>query len=154
MIRYTTGNLLEAQADALVNTVNELGVMGKGIALQVKQAFPEAARDYMDAGKRGEVRVGHVLVTATQALSGPQWIIHFPTKRHWRRPSRMEWVRDGLVDLKRVIIEFGLNSVAVPPLGCGNGGLDWSDVGPLIEEELGDLKGVDVLVFEPGGELL
>jgi O-acetyl-ADP-ribose deacetylase (regulator of RNase III) len=149
VITYTTGNLVEARADALVNTVNEIGVMGKGIALQIKDAFPEASRVYMDAAKRGEVQVGRVLVTPTHALSGPRWIIHFPTKRHWRHPSKLQWVRDGLADLRRVIAELAITSIAVPPLGCGNGGLDWSDVRPLIEEELGDLEGVEVLAFEP-----
>ena len=149
MIQYTTGNLVEARADALVNTVNEIGVMGKGIALQVKEAFPEAARAYIDAARRGEVHVGHMTVTPTHALAGPRWIIHFPTKRHWRHPSRLEWVHDGLADLRRVILDLGITSVAMPPLGCGHGGLVWSDVRPLIEESLGNLEGVDVMVFEP-----
>lgn len=149
MITYTTGNLLEAEAEALVNTVNEVGVMGKGIALQFKEAFPDAARAYVDAAKRGEITVGHVFVTRSHSLTGPQWVIHFPTKRHWRHPSKPEWVRDGLADLRRVIGELGVTSVAVPPLGCGNGGLDWIVVRALIEEALGDLEGVEVMVFEP-----
>lgn len=151
MIEYTTGNLLEAQADALVNTVNEIGVMGRGMSLQVKEAFPEAANAYIDAAKRGEVRVGHVTVTPAHALSGPRWIIHFPTKRHWRHPSRLEWVREGLADLRKAIVDLSVSSVALPPLGCGNGGLDWSDVRRLIEEALGDLEGVRILAFEPSG---
>jgi len=141
--------LVEARVDALVNTVNELGVMGKGIALQINEAFPEASRAYMDAAKRGEVQVGRVLATPSHALSGPRWIIHFPTKRHWRHPSRLEWVSAGLADLRRVIVELGISSIAVPPLGCGNGHLDWTDVRPLIEESLGDLEGVEVLAFKP-----
>ena len=149
MITYRTGNLLEAHVDALVNTVNEVGVMGKGVALQFKEGFPDAARAYIEAAKRGEVRVGRVLVTASDALSGPRWVIHFPTKRHWRHPSRLEWVRDGLADLRRVISDLGIRSIALPPLGCGNGGLDWSDVRRLIEEALGDLEGVAVVVYEP-----
>lgn len=149
MIRYATGNLLDAPVDALVNTVNEVGVMGKGIALQFKEAFPEPALAYMDAAKRGEVRVGRVLVTPSQALSGPHWVIHFPTKRHWRHPSKLAWVRDGLDDLRRVIDEYGIRSIAIPPLGCGNGGLDWSDVRSAIEHALGSLEGVEVVVFEP-----
>lgn len=149
MIEYHTGNLLEAPVEALVNTVNEIGVMGKGVALQFKEAFPQSAREYEDAAKHGEVRVGRVLVTATHGLSGPQWVIHFPTKRHWRNPSKIEWVRDGLADLRAVIQERGIRSVALPPLGCGNGGLNWTDVRPLIEDALGKLPGVEVLVFEP-----
>lgn len=149
MITYTTGNLLEAPVEALVNTVNEIGVMGKGVALQFKEAFPEAAREYVEAAKRGEVHVGRVLVTTARSLAGPRWIIHFPTKRHWRNPSKLEWVRTGLIDLSRVIHELGIRSIAVPSLGCGNGKLAWRDVRPLIEETLGGLPGVEVLVFEP-----
>lgn len=151
MIRYTTGNLLEAPVEALVNTVNEIGVMGKGVALQFKEAFPDAALEYAEAAKRGEVHVGQVLVTSTRNLAGPRWIIHFPTKRHWRNPSRLEWVRDGLADLSRVIGELGIHSIALPPLGCGNGRLAWADVRSLIEEALGDLPGVKAMVFEPVG---
>jgi O-acetyl-ADP-ribose deacetylase (regulator of RNase III) len=149
VIRYTTGNLLEAPVEALVNTVNEIGVMGKGVALQFKEAFPDAAREYAEAAKRGEVHVGHVMVTGAQGLAGPRWIIHFPTKRHWRNPSKLEWVREGLADLSRVIGDVGIRSIALPPLGCGNGGLAWGDVRSLIESALGDLTGVEVLVFEP-----
>jgi len=149
VITYAIGNLLEAPVEALVNTVNEIGVMGKGVALQFKETFPEAAREYAEAAKRGEVHVGQVLVTSTSNLAGPRWIIHFPTKRHWRNPSKLEWVRDGLTDLSRVTRELEIRSIAVPPLGCGNGGLAWSDVRSLIEEALGDLPGVEVMVFEP-----
>ncbi|MCL4079461.1 macro domain-containing protein [Coriobacteriia bacterium Es71-Z0120] len=149
MITYTTGNLFEAQADALVNTVNEVGVMGKGVALQFKESFPGAACSYIDAAKRGDVKVGRVFVTESHSLSGPRWIIHFPTKRHWRHPSKLEWVREGLDDLRRVIVELGISSIALPPLGCGNGGLDWADVRPVIESALGDLEGVEVVVYEP-----
>jgi hypothetical protein len=101
MIRYTQGNLLKAPVEAPVNTVNEVGVMGKGIALVFREAYAESARTYEQACKRGEVRVGHVLVTRNEALFGPRWILHFPTKKHWRHPSRMEWIREGLVDLAR-----------------------------------------------------
>jgi len=149
VITYTTGNPIEAQVDVLVNTVNEVGVMGKGMALQFKESFPDAAREYMDAAKRGDVHVGSVLVTKSHSLSGPRWIVHFPTKRHWRHPSRLQWIQEGLADLRRVIEELGITSVAVPPLGCGNGGLEWAVVRPLIEETLGALEGVDVVVYEP-----
>ena len=152
MITYTTGNLFEARTDALVNTVNEVGVMGKGVALQFKESFPDAARSYIDAAKRGDVKVGRVLVTESHSLSGPGWIIHFPTKRHWRNPSKLEWVREGLDDLRSVIVELGISSIALPPLGCGNGGLDWADVRPVIESALGDLEGVEVIVFEPSAK--
>ncbi|MBK6940549.1 MAG: macro domain-containing protein [Planctomycetes bacterium] len=151
MIRYTQGNLLEANAEAVVNTVNEVGVMGKGIALLIRESFPDSARAYMDASKRGEVRVGKMLVTPASDLLGPRWIIHFPTKKHWRHPSKMEWVREGLRDLVRVVHEKGLRSIALPPLGCGSGGLEWNQVRREIEIALGDLKDVDVVVYEPTG---
>lgn len=149
MITYTQGNLLEAPSEALVNTVNEVGVMGKGIALMFREAFPESARAYQEASRRHEIRVGRVFVTRNEALVGPRWIIHFPTKKHWRHPSRLEWVRDGLADLARVLRENGIRSVAVPPLGCGNGGLRWGDVRPEIQSALADLEDVEVLVYEP-----
>lgn len=152
MIRYTTGNLLTAQVDALVNTVNEKGVMGKGIALMFKERFPESARVYEAAAKRGEVQVGRVLVTDGPGLSGPRWIIHFPTKKHWRNPSKLAWVTEGLKDLARVIRELGIASIAVPPLGTGNGRLDWADVREAIERELGDLADVSVIVYQPTSE--
>lgn len=154
MIRYLKGNLLGAQAEALVNTVNTEGVMGKGIALQFKEAFPENFRLYREACKRGEVRPGKMFFTRTNALIGPAWIINFPTKTSWRQPSRLQYLVDGLRDLARVIRETGVQSVGVPPLGCGHGGLDWAQVRPLIESALGDLPGVDVLVFEPSGEYM
>src|SRR4051812_8673401 len=103
MIRYAKGNLLDATADALVNTVNEVGVMGKGIALMFRERFPENAEAYERACRDKEVRVGHMFVTETQSLWGPRWIINFPTKKHWRHPSKLEWIRAGLKDLVRVI---------------------------------------------------
>ncbi|CAN5547726.1 macro domain-containing protein [soil metagenome] len=149
MIRYTQGNLLDAPAEALVNTVNEIGVMGKGIALLFREAFPESSREYERAAKAGEIHVGHVMLTRGQSLIGPRWIIHFPTKKHWRQPSRLEWVRDGLKDLVRVIQQEDIRSVALPPLGCGNGGLEWLHVRREIEGALATLTDVDVTVFEP-----
>src|SRR5712691_5298428 len=128
MITFTTGNLLEADAEALVNTVNTEGVMGKGIALMFKEAFPENFKAYAVACKRREVQIGHMFVTERQQLLGPKWIINFPTKKHWRHPSKIEWIEGGLEDLKRVIVEREIHSIAIPPLGSGNGGLDWQDV--------------------------
>ncbi len=149
MIRYFQGNLLTAQAEALVNTVNEKGVMGKDVALMFKEAFPESAKIYEEAALRGEVKVGKVLVTDCGGLSGPRWIIHFPTKKHWRNPSKLEWVREGLQDLVWVIRELRIRSIALPPLGIGNGQLDWNLVRREIERSLSVLVDVDVLVFEP-----
>jgi O-acetyl-ADP-ribose deacetylase (regulator of RNase III) len=148
MIRFTTGNLLDASAEALVNTVNEVGVMGKGIALMFKERFPQNTREYTAASTAKHVKVGQMLVTETGELQ-PRWIINFPTKRHWRHPSKLEWIDAGLHDFVRVVRELGVKSVALPPLGCGNGGLAWSSVRPLIEAAAQALPDVDVLVFEP-----
>src|ERR1035441_5305847 len=149
MLTFTEGNLLTADTEALVNTVNEVGVMGKGIALMFREAYPENNREYELACKRGEVRVGRVLVTENKAQWGAKWIINFPTKKHWRNPSKLEWIRDGLKDLREAILEREIKSIAVPPLGCGNGGLEWRDVKSLIAESLGSLSSVDVKVFAP-----
>lgn len=154
MIRYTQGNLLEASAEAVVNTVNEVGVMGKGVALMFSDAFPENARAYAKAAKEGKVRVGRMFVTHNPVLLGPQWIINFPTKKHWRHPSKLEWVREGLQDLVQVIRDRSIKSLALPPLGCGNGGLEWSQVRHEIEAALGQLPAVDILVYEPSSAYL
>jgi O-acetyl-ADP-ribose deacetylase (regulator of RNase III) len=149
MIRFTTGNLLDADVDAIVNTVNTMGVMGKGIALMFKDRFPENYKAYAAACKAKQVELGRMLVTESGAISGPRWLINFPTKANWRFPSKLAWIESGLEDLKRVITENGIGSIAIPPLGAGNGGLDWRDVRPLIEAALGDLPGVEVFVYEP-----
>ncbi len=150
MIRFTQGNLLEAPADALVNTVNTVGVMGKGIALMFKEAFPENYRLYREACETKNVKVGHVFATERRDfVSGPKWIINFPTKEHWRAPSRLEWIRDGLADLRRFIEQHKIRSIALPPLGSGNGGLDWREVRPLIVGALEPLQDVTIIVYEP-----
>ena len=149
MIHYTEGNLLDAEAEALVNTVNEVGVMGKGIALMFREAFPKNMEVYEAACKSGGVRVGRMLTTENHALVGPRWIINFPTKKHWRNPSKLEWIQDGLRDLAAVIQELGIVSIALPPLGCGQGGLQWADVRYEIERAFAPLDGVDILVFAP-----
>lgn len=149
MIHYTQGNLLEANVDALVNTVNTVGVMGKGIALMFKERFPQNMQAYAKACKAGEVVTGRMFVTQTGELMGPRWIVNFPTKQHWRAKSQMEWVEDGLLDLRRFIVEHQVRSIAIPPLGAGNGGLEWLAVKPKIEQALADLAEVDVWVFEP-----
>jgi O-acetyl-ADP-ribose deacetylase (regulator of RNase III) len=149
MMKFTQGNLLEAPAEALVNTVNTVGVMGKGIALMFKEAFPRNFRAYEDACKQKEISVGRMFVTETSSLEGPRWIINFPTKKHWRQPSKLEWIVEGLNDLRRVIQDRSIRSIALPPLGAGNGGLDWSEVRPEVQRVLGDLQEVDILVYEP-----
>jgi len=149
MIKYVQGNLLQAPAEALVNTVNEVGVMGKGIALMFSEAFPDNTKAYREACENEKVHVGHMFVTENKALVQPRWIINFPTKKHWRGDSRIEWIHDGLRDLLRVIKEKKIRSIALPPLGCGNGGLDWSDVRREIEAALAQLQDVEVLVYTP-----
>lgn len=149
MIRYTQGNVLLADVEALVNTVNTVGVMGKGVALQFKEAFPDNYAAYAEACKRNDVQIGRMFVTETRRLDKPRWIINFPTKKDWRHPSKLEYVRLGLTDLVRVIRERGMRSVALPPLGCGNGGLDWFQVKQAIEGALEDLTDVETLVYQP-----
>ena len=153
MIRESHGNLLDAEADALVNTVNTVGVMGKGIALQFKRAFPENFKAYKRASDRGELKLGRMFVWDVGALveDGPRYIINFPTKKHWRSKSRLADIRSGLDDLVRQLKDLDIKSVAVPPLGCGHGGLRWSDVRPLIEEAFAALPEVTVLLYPPEG---
>ncbi len=148
MISYTTGNLLEAPAEVLVNTVNTVGVMGKGIALMFKDRFHENYRRYAAACKAGEVKVGRIFVVEVAELGGPRWIVNFPTKQHWRGNSRLSWIAEGLKDLRAFLEDNEVESVAIPPLGAGNGGLEWSSVRALIEEELSGLN-TNILVFEP-----
>lgn len=150
MIIEGHGNLLETQADALVNTVNTVGVMGKGIALQFKQAFPKNFLEYQAACKRGDLRIGRMFVTYTGMLQ-PRVLINFPTKNHWKGHSNLEDIRAGLKDLVKVIQEEQLRSVAIPPLGCGLGGLRWEEVRPEIEAAFSTIPEVDAILFPPGG---
>ena len=154
MIRFETGDILAADTAALVNPVNCVGAMGRGLALQFKRAFPENFRAYADACAGGEVRPGRMFLFETETLTNPSYIVNFPTKRHWRARSRAEDIDAGLDALAEMIRERGIASVAVPPLGSGLGGLDWGSVRQRIEEALGSLKGVDVIVFEPQGASL
>jgi O-acetyl-ADP-ribose deacetylase (regulator of RNase III) len=148
MIKLTQGNLLNAPVDA----VNTEGVMGKGIALQFKQVYPQMFRTYERACKMDEVRLGKMDVHNLGGLmGGPRWIINFPTKGHWRSNSRMIDIESGLQDLTATITRLGIRSIAVPPLGCGLGGLDWNEVRPMIESALGVLPEVTVLLYQPGG---
>lgn len=154
MIRYTKGDLLSSKAQALVNTVNTVGVMGKGIALHFKEMFPYNFSVYEDACKKGELAPGKMLVVKDSNLAlGERLVINFPTKVHWRQPSRYEYIEEGLKDLVRVIEEYGITSIAVPPLGCGNGGLDWPVVRGMIERAFAPLADLDVSVYEPSAEV-
>lgn len=151
-IRYEHGDLLAAPVEAVVNTVNTRGVMGKGIALQVKQRWPEVDRAYRAASKRGEVVLGHMHVVERGGLGdGPRFVINFPTKDHWRSRSKLSDVEAGLTELRALVEKLAIGSIAIPPLGCGNGGLNWDDVRPLIEQALDGLGGVDVVVYPPEG---
>ncbi len=150
-IEPTEGDLLRADADALVNTVNCVGFMGRGIAAQFKRAFPANFKAYAKACAVGEVVPGRMFITETGTLTGPRFIVNFPTKRHWRAKSRIEDIRDGLEALVIEVRERGIRSIAMPPLGCGLGGLDWADVRPLVERSFESLPDVRVLLFEPRG---
>jgi O-acetyl-ADP-ribose deacetylase (regulator of RNase III) len=151
MLESCSGNLLEAEVEALVNTVNCVGVMGKGLALQFKQAFPENFQEYRRACQSGEVKPGQMFIVPTGRLTNPRYIINFPTKRHWKNPSRIEDIETGLLAVIETVKRLGIRSIAVPPLGCGNGGLAWSRVAPLIETAFAQVPEVQVLIFEPPG---
>lgn len=151
MIELTRGDILQANTEALVNTVNCVGVMGRGIALQFRKAFPENFKVYEAACEREEVQPGRMLVYETGLLTGPRYIINFPTKRHWKGKSRIEDVDAGLRALVEEIKRRGIHSVAIPPLGCGLGGLNWNDVRPRIMRAFENLPEVRVILFEPSG---
>ena len=153
MIEYTTGDLLSADAEALVNTVNCVGAMGRGIALQFKKRYPDNFRAYATAVKQGEVQLGTMFVHRTGMMTNPQFIINFPTKDHWKEKSALQSIIDGLIDLRRVLIQLQIRSVAIPPLGCGLGGLDWEQVRPAIESALSPVADhTRVVVYEPHTE--
>ncbi len=151
MIEEGSGNLLTADVDALVNTVNTVGVMGKGIALQFKRAYPANFAAYRAACDRGEIRPGEMFVFDTAVRGRRRYVINFPTKRHWKSNSRLEDISAGLDDLVRVVREREITSIAIPALGCGNGGLDWEVVRPMIEEACARMPGVRAVVFSPSG---
>jgi O-acetyl-ADP-ribose deacetylase (regulator of RNase III) len=150
MIERGEGNLLNADVEALVNAVNCMGVMGKGIALQFKMAFPENFEQYKQVCAAGNVHLGEVLVIPTGRKDRPAYIMNFPTKYHWRDRSSLDSIETGLRSLINAVKRLRVNSIAVPALGCGLGGLDWSDVRPLIEEAFAQVPAVRVLLFEPG----
>lgn len=145
-IRYAVGNLLESKQEALVNTVNLEGYMGKGIAYQFKKRFPENNKAYIQACKSNDIGIGKVFPFKEDG----KIIINFPTKDRWREKTKISYIEEGLESLKHLITDKGISSVAIPPLGCGNGGLEWREVKPLIEERLKELKNVaDILIYEP-----
>jgi O-acetyl-ADP-ribose deacetylase (regulator of RNase III) len=150
MIEYTRGDIIQADAEALVNTVNCVGVMGRGVALHFKHAYPANFKEYAAACKRDEVQPGRMFVHDT-GRPMPRWIINFPTKRHWRGKSRIADIESGMGALVQEIKARGIRSVAIPPLGSGLGGLAWNDVRPVVEAALADLPDVRAIVYEPGG---
>lgn len=152
MIKLTQGDLLEQhEVDAILNAVNCVGVMGKGIALQFKTRWPANFTAYAAVCKAGKLRPGHVLTHDLGKQARPRYIINFPTKDHWRSASAIDFIRDGLVDLVAEVRRLGIRSIAIPALGCGNGGLVWADVRPLIESAFSPLPDVEVRLFEPSG---
>ena len=149
MIEYKRGDIITEDAEALVKTVNCVGIMGRGIALQFKNAFPENFKSYAAACKRNEVQPGRMFVFETGQLTNPRYIINFPTKRHWRGKSRIEDIDAGLAALAEEIRSRNIRSIAIPPLGSGLGGLDWSEVRPRIEATLREFSDLKVVIFEP-----
>ncbi|HEY5511884.1 MAG TPA: macro domain-containing protein [Prolixibacteraceae bacterium] len=149
MIHYKSANLLESEAEALVNTVNTVGVMGKGIALQFKSQFPNNFKLYANACKTNEISVGKLFVTEENSLlGGRKIIINFPTKTDWKKPSEYSYIESGLIDLVRIIKEKNIKSVAIPPLGAGNGGLEWNKVKALMESYL-STSNCDIFIYQP-----
>ena len=151
MIEYKRGDILREDVEALINTVNCVGVMGRGIALQFKNAFPENFKAYAIACKNEEVQPGLMFVFETGQLTYPRYIINFPTKRHWRGKSRLVDIEAGLKALVDTVRRYNIQSIAIPPLGSGLGGLDWSEVRPQIEAILQPLTDVRVIIYEPLG---
>ena len=149
MIERKTGNLFGEEVEALVNSVNCVGVMGRGIALQFKNAFPANFKAYANACKRDEVQPGRMFVFETKQMAGPRYIVNFPTKRHWRGKSRMADIEIGLDALAVEIKQRNIRSIALPPLGSGLGGLDWCQVRQRIETKLQDVGDCRVIIFEP-----
>jgi O-acetyl-ADP-ribose deacetylase (regulator of RNase III) len=151
MVKVVSGNLFDAKVEALVNTVNTAGVMGKGLALQFKKAFPENNRAYEAACEHGDVQIGKMFVFDAGGIVLPRYIINFPTKKHWRGASKLDYIEQGLQDLVHVLKDRQIKSIAIPPVGAGLGGLSWSEVRPVIEAALSGLEQVQVLLFEPKG---
>ncbi|GAB6161934.1 macro domain-containing protein [Desulfothermus naphthae] len=150
MIQFKKGNILNEKVEALVNTVNCVGVMGKGIALQFKKKFPQNYLAYKKACQEKQVKIGKMFVYKLQLFSNPKYIINFPTKRHWKEKSKLEYIRAGLKDLVTIINKLKIKSIAIPPLGCGLGGLDWNLVKGLLEEELKPIKDkLEIIIFTP-----
>lgn len=151
-LTFKKGDMFAEPVEALVNTVNCVGVMGKGVALEAKQRWPENYRAYKALCDARGLRPGQMFVFDAKRLfgaEGPRYIINFPTKDHWRGKSKLSYVSEGLDALVASIEKYKISSVALPPLGCGNGGLDWNDVRELIVDKLSALKDTSIVVFSP-----
>jgi len=149
MIEFRKDEILNADTEAIVNTVNTVGIMGKGIALEIKERYPQNYRLYKKACEKNEIKIGKVFVTETNSMNNPKFIINFPTKKHWRFPSKVSYIEDGLISLKDFILTQKISSIAIPPLGCGNGKLNWNIVKPLIINSLKDISNLDIVIYEP-----
>jgi O-acetyl-ADP-ribose deacetylase (regulator of RNase III) len=149
MIQFKQEDIFKSNAMALVNTVNTVGVMGKGIAYQFKKAYPEMFKDYQSACSTSEVQIGKMWVWKNPSIFGTQYIINFPTKQDWRNDSRIEDVEKGLDDLVKVVKKLSISSIAIPPLGCGNGKLKWEIVKELIINAVSTLDDVSIEIYEP-----
>jgi O-acetyl-ADP-ribose deacetylase (regulator of RNase III) len=153
MIKVFEGDMMQSEAEALVNTVNTVGVMGKGIALQFKEAFPFNNKEYIRACKSKELEIGKLLTVWDENLElGRKLIINFPTKEHWRNPSKYEFIEKGLIALRELLLKEKIKSIAIPPLGSGNGGLDWNKVKPMIEKALNGLETI-IMIYEPNAAI-
>lgn len=148
MISFHKGNIFDAQVEAYVNTVNTVGVMGKGVALECKTRYPEVFQIYKTECNNKRFNIGDILTVRAYKDNNPIFILNFPTKQHWKNPSKLEWISMTLPNLKKTIERYTIKSIAIPPLGCGNGGLDWNMVKPLIINTLQDLD-TDIRIYEP-----
>lgn len=153
-LTFKTGDMFQESAEAIVNTVNCVGVMGKGVALEFKHRWPENFKAYKRLCDSQQLRPGKVYVhqVGDMLTDGRRFLVNFPTKDHWRAKSKMEFIDTGLDDFIAQILKLKIKSVVMPPLGCGNGGLDWSEVKALLTDKLTPIEGVDFIVFAPGGD--
>ena len=154
-LTFKTGDMFEERAEAIVNTVNCVGVMGKGVALEFKRRWPDNFKAYKRLCDKHDLRPGKVYIHENTGMfhaDGRKFLINFPTKDHWRAKSKIEFIGKGLEDFVAQIQQLRIRSVVLPPLGCGNGGLDWDDVKPLIAEKLSPISNIDFIVFAPDGE--
>ena len=142
-------DIFQTGAEAIVNPVNTVGVMGAGLALEFKNRFPLNFKLYKEACRNGSMKTGRIFMTRNHGSENPKWIVNFPTKDHFRNPSRMEWIEDGLDDLAQAINERKIRSIAMPALGCGLGGLKWKDVRPKIMQALDGIERLEAILCDP-----